>query len=123
MAKMFVRLLIAFLFGLLVGIPGTFGLIYWFPSIADPFIAATPGVAGLKRRLSDVESQRDSMTRQLEKVTSVLGRVEQRYEELSNRFESIEAGLPRAPQGRRPTAPRPVPPRPQNSPPADAQGP
>jgi hypothetical protein len=95
------RMFLAFIFGLLVGVLSVVGALYFYPDVTDSFVAKSPNVQAMRRDLESVVSQRDEMTRRLEKVTALLEQVEKRYADLGQRFEAIEAGLKRQ-QGARP---------------------
>jgi hypothetical protein len=105
MAKLMaaVRLLVAFVLGLLLGGIGAVVMITQQWGVSDFFVSATPQVKELRDGLARSEMQRDEMTKKLESVTSVLQQVEDRYEELGKRFDSIEELLRRM----RPGAQRP----------------
>ena len=103
MAKFFaaMRLLLAFIFGLLVGVLSVVGALYFYPDVTDSFVAKSPNVQAMRRDLESVVSQRDEMTRGLERVTALLEQVEKRYADLGQRFEAIEGALKQQ-QGTRP---------------------
>jgi hypothetical protein len=87
------RLLVALLLGLILGAAGMFVLLN--SGAGDFFIAASPRVQELQRRLQDVELQRDTMTRRLEEFTAFMERIEKSYGAITDRFEGIEAALRR----------------------------
>ena len=103
MAKLLaaVRIVVAFVLGALVGVLGTVGTIYFYrDAVAQTFMASTPGVEELQRRLHDVEAQRNTLTRRREDVSGGLERVEKRDDEVRARWASIEGAL--RSQARRP---------------------
>lgn len=112
MAKLMsvLRLLIAFVLGLVAGALGTVGAVWTNEGVADLVIGGTERVRGLERGLEAVEAQRDDLTRRLEGLTATLEQVEKRYEGIGRRLETIEAGLRQGSRGaRRPSAPPPAP--------------
>ena len=115
------RLVVAFVLGLLVGAIGLAVLMSRDTGIGNLVIAATPHVKDLKAGLERVEMQRDEVTRRLERLSAVLEQVEKRYEELGRRFEAMETALQQ--RGQTPAA-RPLPPPPPGPPagPAAAGG-
>ena len=109
------RLVVAFILGVLIGAIGLAVLMSRDTGIGNLVIAATPHVKDLKAGLERVEMQRDEVTRRLERLSAVLEQVEKRYEELGRRFEAMETALQQ--RGPMPGPPaRPLPP----SPPAPA---
>lgn len=105
MAKLMaaVRLLVAFVLGLLLGVIAAVVMITQQWGISDFIVSATPQVKELRDGMARAEMQRDEMTKKLESVTSVLQQVEDRYEDLGKRFDAIEGLLRRM----RPGAQRP----------------
>jgi hypothetical protein len=98
---------IRFLFALLLGfVLGAGVATYFFSSGAgDLLIRRTEAVQDMERRLHDVETQRDTLTRQLEDVVARSARTEQAFNELERRFRDLERG-PDNPGARQPDAPQ-----------------
>jgi len=91
------RVLFAFLFGVLVGAGGA---IYVVQSDAgNLLVGRTDVVQDLVRRLREMELQRDELNRQLERVVERSGRMEQAFTDLERRFRGMadERPAPSAP--------------------------
>jgi TolA-binding protein len=85
---------IRFLFALLLGfVLGVGAAAYLLTSEAgDLVIKRTESVQDLQRRLHDVETQRDQLSRQLEDVSGRAQRMEQAFQTLEQRFNSMLKG-------------------------------
>jgi hypothetical protein len=86
-----------FLFALLVGfIAGVAGTLYLVSSgTGDLVIRRTEVVQEVERRLHDVESQRDQLSRQLEDVLARAGRMETAFNDMEKRFRDLQQDLDR----------------------------
>jgi Tfp pilus assembly protein PilO len=82
-----VRYLFALLVGVLVGAGGTVYLVN--SGTGDLFVQKTEVVQDLKRRLSEVETQRNQLNKQLEDVVARSERMERQFDELAGRFKGL----------------------------------
>lgn len=82
-----VRYLFALLVGVLIGAAGTVYLIN--SGAGDLFVQKTDVVQDLKRRLSEVETQRNQLNKQLEDVVTRAEGMERRFSELEGRFKGL----------------------------------
>ena len=85
------RLVIAFLVGLILGAAGTGYLVQ--SGAGDLIIRRTESVQELQRRLGDVEQQRDQLRRQLDDVVGRAGRMESAFADMERRFKELQQQL------------------------------
>lgn len=85
--------IVRYLFALLVGVLiGAGGAVYLIQSDAgDLFVQRTEVVQDLKRRLGDMEEQRNQLNHQLEDVVARSERMERAFGQLEDRFKSLAA--------------------------------
>jgi flavoprotein len=82
-----VRYLFALMVGVLLGAGGTVYLVH--SGAGDLFVQRTDVVQDLKRRLGEVETQRNQLNKQLEDVVERAQRMERQFSELEGRFKEL----------------------------------
>jgi cell division protein FtsB len=97
---MILKVLFAFLLGFILG---AFGIGFLVTSGAGnyliaPVIAANPRVQELEGKIRDVEDQRATLGRQLDKLSDRLEQIGTRFEDLQRRFEALQRVATSAPQ-------------------------
>ena len=96
--------IIRFLFALLLGFLVGAGTMLWLvqSGAGDFVIRRAEIVQDLERKVSALEQQRDSLTRNLENVATRMERVEGKFNDLTRRYEELNAeqeqGARRAPR-------------------------
>ena len=99
------RVLFAFLVGVLVGAGGAVYLVQ--SDAGNLLVRRTDVVQDLERRLREMELQRDDLNRQLERVVERSGRMEQAFTDLERRFRGLADERLPPPSAPPPSAPPP----------------
>jgi hypothetical protein len=92
---MILRVLVGFLLGFILGVAGTVFMVT--TGMGNYLIATNPRVQELESKIRELEDQRTFMVRRLEDVAKVTEKMATRFEELQDRFATLERGRPAEP--------------------------
>jgi hypothetical protein len=89
---MILKVLFGFLLGFVLGAIGTGFLVT--SGAGNYLIEANPRVQELEAKIREADDQRAFVTRRLEEVAHVTEKMASRFEELQDRFDSLQRGRP-----------------------------